>query len=256
LIFNNFVTKGKELKISTFYNLSLKIKQAGRRISLILVLIMLISGSLKSQTFINPNYSLKSHETLNIIKIEARTEATLFYMSIENKIEGGTFCADKNIYITYPDGKETKLASSTGIPVCPDTYQFRTTGEKLEFVLSFPPLKKGTEWIDLIEECSDNCFSFYGICLNNDLNKRIDSAFFLAENDEPLKAMVSFLTILEDIDKNNSGIEGLLYINIIKLAKETRDDTKAGEWFRRFKISEAPRLPDYIKYLNDQGIKY
>lgn len=225
-------------------------------ISIAVILTLFLTGSLKSQTIINPNYSLKSHETLNIIKIEARSEATLFYMSVENKIEGGTFCADKNIYIIYPDGKKTKLDSSSGIPVCPDTYQFRTTGEKLEFVLFFPPLKKGTEWIDLVEECGDNCFSFYGICLNNDLNKRIDSAFFLAENDESLKALGSFLTILEDIDKNNSGIEGLLYINIIKLAKETGDDSKTGEWYRRFKISEAPRLPDYIKYLNDLGIKY
>jgi len=220
------------------------------------ILIFFLTGSLRSQTFINPNYSLKSHATLNIIKIEARTEATLFYMSIENRVEGGSFCADRNIYIIYPDGKKTKLVSSSGIPVCPDSYQFRNTGEKLEFVLSFPPLKKGTEWIDMVEECSENCFSFYGICLNNDLNKRIDSAFFLAENDEPVKALGSFLTILEDIDKDNSGIEGLLYINIIKLARETGDDTKAGDWYRRFMISGAPGLPEYIKYLNDQGIKF
>jgi len=225
-------------------------------ISVTVILILFLPGSLKSQTFINPNYSLKSHETLNIIKVEARSEATLFYMSIENRIEGGSFCADKNIFITYEDGKRIKMVSSTGIPVCPDTYQFRATGEKLEFVLTFPPLKKGTEWIDLVEECSDNCFSFYGICLNNDLNKRIDSAFSLAENDEPLKALGSFITILEDIDRNNTGIEGLLYINIIKLAKETGDDTKAEEWFRRFKNSGAPGLSECIKYLNNQGIKY
>jgi hypothetical protein len=228
----------------------------GKRISFIVVLIMVLSGFLQSQTIINPNYSLKSHETLNIIKVEVRSEATLFYMSIENRIEGGTFCADKNIFITYEDGKRSKMVSSTGIPVCPDTYQFRAPGEKLEFVLTFPPLKKGTEWIDLVEECSDNCFTFYGICLNNDLNKRIDSAFSLAENDEPLSAMGSFIAILEDIDKNNSGIEGLLYINIIKLAKETGDNAKAEDWFRRFKISEAPRLTEYIKFLNDQGIKF
>jgi len=228
----------------------------GKRISFIMVLIMFLSGFLQSQTIINPNYSLKSHETLNIIKVEARSEATIFYMSIENKIEGGSFCADKNIYILFPDGKKNKLESASGIPVCPETYKFRTPGEKIEFVLTFPPLKKGIEWIDLVEECTDNCFSFYGICLDNDLNGRIDNAFSLAENDEPMKAMVSFIAILEDVDKSNSGIEGLLYINIIKLAKETGDDTRAGEWFRKFKISDAPKLAECIKYLNDQGIKY
>jgi len=220
------------------------------------ILLMSFVGFLQSQTFINPNYSLKSHQTLNIIKVEARSEATIFYLSIENQIVGGNFCADKNIYIIYPDGKKSKLESSSGIPVCPDTYKFKTPGEKLEFVLSFPPLKKGTEWIDLVEECSDNCFSFYGISLNNDLNKRIDDAFNLAENDEPVKAMGSFIGIAEDIGKSNSGIKGLLYINIIRLAVETGDKTKAGEWYKKFKVSEAPRLSEYLKYLNDQGIKY
>ena len=138
---------------------------------------MFLSGFLQSQTIINPNYSLKSHETLSIIKIEARTEATLFYMSIENGMEGGTFCADRNINIIYPDGQESKLVSTEGIPVCPETYIFRSIGEKLQFVLPFPPLRKGTEWIDLVEGCIDDCFSFYGICLDNDLNGRIENAF-------------------------------------------------------------------------------
>ncbi len=224
--------------------------------SLTAILILSLAGSLKCQTFINPNYSLKSHETLKLIKVEAGSEATIFYMSIENKIEKGSFCADKNIYIIYPDGKKSKLESSSGIPVCPDTYQFTIPGEKLEFVLTFPPLKKDTEWIDLVEECSANCFSFYGVSLNNDLNQRIDNAFALAENDEPVKAMGSFISIAEDIDKSNPGIEGLLYINIIRLAVETGDEAKAGEWYKKFKLSEAPRLPQYIKYLNDKGIKY
>ena len=220
------------------------------------VLLMSLAGFLQSQTFINPNYSLKSHPTLNIIKVEAKPEATFFYLSIENRIADGSFCADKNIYIVYPDGGKSKLESSSGIPVCPDAYKFKTVGERLEFVLTFPPLKKGTEWIDLVEDCSDNCFSFYGVTLNNELNKRIDDAFALAENEEPAKAMVRFLTLVEEIDENNQGIEGLLYVSIIKLAKETGDDAKAEEWYKKLKTSGAPRLSQYIKFLNDQGIKY
>ena len=213
-------------------------------------------SSLFSQTVLQPNYSLKSHETLNIIKVEIRSGAIILYMSLENKINGGTFCADKNIYIIYPDGKKGKLESSSGIPVCPDNYKFKAPGEKIEFILTFPPLKKGTEWIDLVEECSDNCFSFYGVSLNNDLNKRINDAFAFAENNEPSKAMVSFIDIAEEVDKSNTGIKGLLYINIIKLAIETGDNAKAGEWYKKFKLSGAPRLSQYIKYLNDQGIKF
>jgi len=218
--------------------------------------ILSATGFLHSQTFINPNYSLKSHETLNIIKVEARPEATFFYMSLENRIPNGTFCADKNIYLVYPDGKKSRLESSSGIPVCPDTYKFKAPGEKLEFMLTFPPLKPGTKWIDLIEDCNDNCFSFYGITLDNDLNKRIDEAFSFGENDEAARALIGFVSIAEEIDTKNLGIEGLIYINIIKLSIETGDEKKAEEWYRKFKLSDAPRLSEYIKYLNDRGIKY
>jgi hypothetical protein len=220
------------------------------------ILLLLFTGSLKAQTIISPNYSLKSHETLNIIKVEIGSEATIFYMSIENKIAKGSFCADKNIYINYPDGTRSKLVSSTGIPVCPATYQFRSPGEKLEFILTFPPLKKGTEWIDLIEECSENCFSFYGVSLDNDVNNRINDAFTLAENEEPAKAIASFISIAGDVENSNSGIKGLLYINIIKIAVASGDEVKAKEWYKKFKLSNAPRLSEYIKYLDNQGIKY
>ncbi len=214
------------------------------------------AGFSQMQTLINPNYSLKSHETLEIVKIEAGSKATIFYMSLENRRAGGNFCADKNIYIFYPDGKRSKLSSSSGIPVCPDTYEFKTQGEKLFFDLVFPPLKRGTGWIDLVEDCSDNCFSFYGITLNSELNRRIDDAFAFAENGENTKALTSFISIAGGIDKNNNGIEGLVYINIIKLARETGDEVKAEEWYNRFKMSDAPRLSQYLKYLNDQNIKY
>jgi hypothetical protein len=208
------------------------------------------------QTLISPNYSLKSHETLEIKKIESGSKATIFYMSIENRIAGGEFCADKNIFLLYPDGKRSKLGSSTGIPVCPETYKFKAIGEKLDFVLEFPPLKSGTEWVDLVEDCSDNCFSFYGISLNSSINKRIDDAFALAESGDEAKALTGFISIAGGIDKNNRGIEGLLYINIIKLARETGDNAKAEEWYNKFKLSDTPRLSEYLKYLNDQGMKY
>ncbi|MGB8491523.1 MAG: hypothetical protein WCE64_10735 [Bacteroidales bacterium] len=214
------------------------------------------TGILSSQTFIKPNYSLRSHPTLDIVKIEAGPEATVFSMSIGNRIAGGTFCADRNIYMMLPDGKKILLTSASGIPVCPDSYKFKAPGEKLDFVLTFPPLKHGTSWIDLVENCSDNCFSFYGIALDNDLNKRIDDAFTLAENDQPAKALISFINILSDKGDSCAGIKGLLYINIIRLEKETGNNTEAEEWYKKFKSSDTPRLSQYITYLNDQGIRY
>jgi hypothetical protein len=213
-------------------------------------------SSILPQTITKPNYALKSHETLVIEKIEIEPEATTFYLSIENRTTGGYFCADKNIFIIYPDESRSRLISSNGIPVCPDIYKFKIIGEKLDFILRFSPLKQGAEWIDLIEDCSDNCFSFYGVTLNPDLNRSIDDAFILIENGETDRAMAAFIDIAEEIDNNNPGVEGLLYVNIITLANETGNTAKASEWYQRMISSEAPRLQLFIKHLNSQGIKY
>jgi len=209
-----------------------------------------------SQTIIQPNYGLKSHETLTINKIETDNKNSVFSLTVENQIDGGAFCADKNIFIIYPDGTRSKLVSSSGIPVCPDAHIFAHAGEKLSFKLEFPPLKTGTEWIDLIEDCNDNCFSFFGIILNDELNGKIDEAFVLHESEEPVKAMMSFIKIAEETDSRNLGSEGLLYMSIIQLARETGNNAKATEWYNRLKTSGAPRLQQYLKQLNDQGIKY
>jgi hypothetical protein len=220
------------------------------------LLTILLSGALSSQTLIDPNYSLKSHETLRIIKIELKPEAAIFYMSIENRIENGTFCADRNISLIYSDGKKSKLISASDIPVCPDSHVFKSPGEKLDFVLTFPPVARGIEWVDLVEECNENCFSFYGVALEADLNERIDNAFRLAENDETSKALASFIALADELSADKHGILGLLNINIIKLAAADGDYKKAGEWYRKFKSSDAPRVEAYIKHLNDQGIRY
>jgi len=217
---------------------------------------LLISVSGYSQTVIKPNYGLKSHETLEIKKIECDSESTSVFLSIENKIQGGAFCADKNIYILYPDGTKSRLLSSNGIPVCPESYKFKTIGEKLDFILVFPPLKAGTEWIDLVEDCDENCFSFYGITLDNDLNSKINDSFGLAEGGETSKALIGFIDLIGTIDNKNTGIEGLIYISIIKIADEAGSEEVASEWTERMRSSGAPRLQLYIRNLESQGIKY
>ncbi|HEX7493674.1 MAG TPA: hypothetical protein VF346_05595 [Bacteroidales bacterium] len=213
-------------------------------------------GNLYSQVYNQPNIALKSHETLEISKVEINGQSTSIYLSIENRITGGNFCADRNIFLIYPDGSRLKLMKAINIPVCPDSFSFKSIGEKLQFTLEFPPLKPGTKWIDLIEECKEYCFSFYGVCLDSELNKKIDDASVLAENKEPAKAMISFIKIADAIENKNSGIEGLIYINIITLAKETGNITKATEWYTRLKMSGISRCEDYIKHLNSQGIIY
>jgi len=218
-----------------------------------LVLSILIA---KSEIIIKPNYGLKSHETLTINKIENSDNFLKVYLTIENRIAGGEFCADRKIYLAYPDGTRSMLISSEGIPVCPENHKFTSIGEKLDFTLTFPPLKLNTNWIDLIEDCRDNCFYFYGITLDSDLNNRIDELFRFAENGESFKALDGFIELLRETDSRNNGIEGLLYVNIIKLAGDSGNPEQAAEFYKRLRSSGVPGLKHYLQYLNDQGIKY
>jgi len=217
---------------------------------------LLAGGISMSQNVNKPNYSLKSHETLEITRIETNPQATIIYLSLENKINGGYFCADKNIFILYPDGKRSKLGSSKGIPVCPETYKFKSIGEKLNFQLVFPPLRSDVAWIDLIEECSENCISFYGICLDAELNRKIDDASVLAENGQPVKSLLEFIKIADQIGSSNSGVSGLVFMNIVELSKETGNMEKAAEWYKKLKDSGIPRSDVYIRHLNSRGIVF
>jgi hypothetical protein len=226
------------------------------KIGLIVWFIMICTIQAHSQTFEAPNSALKSHETLEIRKIELTAEKTIISLSVENRRVGGEFCADRNIYILDPAGNKLLLKRSSGIPVCPDGYKFISIGEKLQFSLEFPALKQGTPWLDLIEECSSNCFWFYGVTLDNELNKKLDEAFILASKQTPAENITLFKNILDNIDNQNLGIEGLLYINIINAAVEEADNINAAVWYKRLSTSHAPRVNEYIKYLNDKGIKY
>jgi hypothetical protein len=240
----------------SFFNLQVQFHEKMKTTALFLLFLNLSLHLSYSQTIESPNYSLKSHQTLEIKKIITDSKSSRFYMSIENRREGGTFCADRNIYIIYPDGKRSKMVSSSGIPNCPDNYIFKTVGEHLDFVLSFPPVKSGTQWIDLVEDCNDNCFSFLGIALKQDLNIKINEAFTKSENLKPEEAMKYFIDILDSTDNQNLGSEGLLYINIITLAVKAGDTVKAEQWYNRLRVSGAPHLSRFISFLNDKGIKY
>ena len=70
-----------------------------------------------SQTVNHPNSGLKSHETLEISKVVTTAQKTVIFLSVENRITGGYFCADKNIFIIYPDGTRTRLISSNVVMI-------------------------------------------------------------------------------------------------------------------------------------------
>ena len=187
------------------------------KIIFVLFTMLLPGNRLLSQVYIQPNVGLKSHKTLVISKLESTPQGTTIYFSLENRITGGAFCADRNIYIIYPDGTRSHVVSSKGIPQCPDFYKFKRIGEKLNFSLVFPPLPPGTEWINIKEDCNDNCFSFFGVLLNNGLNARIDEAVSKVDEGELDTAIGLYKGIIESVEPSGNGITGSLYADLISL---------------------------------------
>src|SRR5450759_1031991 len=177
---------------------------------LVIIIFVIALPSGFSQLINKPNYALKSHETLEISKVEVSGSGTLVYLTIENRIANGSFCADRNIYLIEPDGQKLRIIKAAGIPVCPDSHKFKIIGEKLQFTLEFPPLKAGTKWVDLIEDCSDNCFFFFGVTLDTDLNSRINEAFSLAGKGETGTA----IALYKNIVKSESGTVSYTHLTL------------------------------------------
>ncbi|HVN58649.1 MAG TPA: hypothetical protein VMT63_10150 [Bacteroidales bacterium] len=209
-----------------------------------------------AQVFLHPNQAMKSPETIVINRIETTNGFSTFSLSIENRIKDGYFCADRNIFLVYPDGTRSKLLKAEGVEVCPDYHRFREPGEKLDFRFVFPAIKENTPWVDLIEECSSGCTFFYGITLDSELNRRLDELFIKAEKVSPEASIGLFKSMIDELDSKNLGIEGLLYINIINASLEAGDKVGASVWYRRMLTSGAPRLGYYIKFLSDKGVKF
>ncbi len=227
-----------------------------RRLVFLALLTLSGPGTMFSQVFISPQPGMKSHPTLDILKVEAGPESTVIYFTIENRIPEGSFCIDENTFIVYPDGSRMKARTISGIPVCPDVHRFLSSGEKLNFNLTFPPLKTGTGWIDIVEDCDQDCVWFYGLILDNELNNRLEQTFSAASVSAPEENIKVFSSILENIGSKNMGIAGLLYINIINAAIETGNSDEAATWYMRLSLSNIPHVQHYLKYLNDTGIKF
>jgi hypothetical protein len=220
------------------------------------IIILLFAAAIQAQVIEHPNCGMKSPNTLVIDRIETANGTSVFYCSVENQIKDGYFCADKNIYLIYPDGSRSKLKKAEGIPVCPSMYKFKAVGERLDFRLLFPAIKENIQWIDLVEECSSDCMFFYGLTLDKQLNAQLDELFVKAEKATPEESIGLFKSFIDVTDNKNLGIEGSLYINIINASLEAGDKIGASVWYKRLLTSGAPRLSYYIKFLNDKGVSF
>ena len=191
----------------------------------LILIIFLFSLTANAQTIKKPNYGQKTHETLTIEEIELNEDYTIITLSIVNKIANGSFCADKNIYLKNSTGYEMyQIIKKEGIPECPNNHFFLNIDEKLVFRLYFPKIDEKIKYIDIIENCEENCFNFKGVILSNNLNTDIEKAYKLFSTNEKQAAEAFENLINQTIDYPYS----FLYFAAIKAWKEIENIEKAS----------------------------
>jgi len=208
----------------------------------------------------NPVAAEQTHPELTIIRIGLYKDSTVINLSVENKlVQGGWFCADKNIYIENPkEHKRYNLIKAKGIPTCPSVYSFKRVGEKLNFSLIFPEIPAGTRLLNLIEDCDKSCFRFSEIILDEKLNSDIklyNHAIELFAANNTKEAIYCFAKVVEVIPEFPTHVYGYSYFNLIRIHFNSGDKVTARFWYDQLEKSNLPDKQYFITALKKEGIQ-
>jgi len=209
-----------------------------------------------SQTIIHPSIGSKTHASLTIDSIVMDDHQTSCFLTIENQnSEGiGWFCADKNIsLIENSSSVEHKLVKALGISVCPKAHMFKHKGERLQFELIFPVIKNRKGDIDIIENCSDNCFSLKDIVLNSELNREIrifENAVKLYQEGRLQEALTSFDQLSRTIFQNENHYAYTLYILPV-LYHKIGDTSKAKSAYQNLTSSDINQKAYFLAKIHE-----
>jgi len=228
--------------------------------SIIILCILAFTFHLNAQVYNKPIAGKQSHPELEITKIEINQTETVVSLKITNKLSnGGWFCADKNIYIKDTKGTKTlNLIKSENIPTCPDQFEFSYSGQTLEFKLFFPPIPKEIRFIDLIEDCNNECFSFNGIILDNLHNENIrtfETGFDMYQNKNLEEAISHFEKVASNKSTVESHIYGLSYYYLILIYHDQGNYDQQNKFLNLLLDSEIEDKETFIKELEKSGIK-
>jgi len=220
-----------------------------------LVIIIFAAYISKAQVYENPVAAEQSHADLNIDKIEITNENTVIVLSITNQMQsGGWFCADDNIVLKNSKGNQVyKLIRSENIPICPQRYEFKRKGEILRFTLYFPPIDSNIKFLDLIENCDEACFSFRGIIIDNEHNKKVvafEKALDLFTSGSINECIPLFKQVLNGQPTIESHIFGLSYFYLILSYQSLNDKANTDKWYNSLKSSNVPLKSEILNELN------
>lgn len=219
----------------------------------LLGIILLSCTLMHAQEIVQPNYGLKNPETIEVIRVRIAGTQTLVDMSIQNQVRGGYFCIDENTYLEYGNGMKLKMKSVSGLPLCPDSYEFSSIGEKVYFTLAFDKLPDGIDWFDIVEYCDDNCFSVLALNLDENINDKINTAFNAMDRLEPEIAIEIFRNMLPLLQSSGHGLAGSVYLNLVELLAANNLDDELRQLVSDFKASTMPHKQRYQDILTNLG---
>jgi tetratricopeptide (TPR) repeat protein len=195
----------------------------------------MISDLFSQQDISKPNFALATHPIVvdNINFTDSLITVTL---TVQNQIEGGEFCANEIIYLfEYKNKSKRYLTKATGIPVCPATHKFESAGEKLTFTLEFKAFSEIPKYINIVEDCDENCFSIYGVIIDEKMNEDINQAYGYFKSGNLDFALASFRTAARE----NPGYPfAFLYGNIIEIYALQENYEKAKRWYQFLETSK------------------
>ena len=122
--------------------------------------------------FTNPISDFTPNEHMGIEQItlnEDNTRIDFVYISPKDYKNGGWIQMDANCFIR-PVGSEIryKMKQAINIPIAPNKYHFKRSGQVLRFSLLFPALPKEVKAIDFIEKHVEGTyFNFFNIALQH-----------------------------------------------------------------------------------------
>jgi hypothetical protein len=217
--------------------------------------IILFSITSFSQVYEKPNFSFSSHPTLEIERIELKEDRALVYMAITNQRLGSSFCVDQNTYIRSSLGEEEyKMIQSMGIPDCPDAHKFKAIGEKISFILTFPPIPGDLKYINIVEDCPDACFTFKYVLLDAGLNQQINQGLLLYEYGKLYEALKLFEDLLAENNDYMSPVFGTIYLYLMFINIELGEMKEVDRLLEELQNSSIINKEDIIESARFEGI--
>lgn len=215
------------------------------------LVVLFVCGAVFSgiaQNVLNPNYAEASHP-LVVKQITRTTNSLVFELALTNQIEKGYFCADKSVSISNKTTAfQANMLRSEGIPTCPDVHRFAQVGEVLNFQLTFPAVNKKLVYINLKENCNDNCFQVQGIVLDPRLNTEIDLAHRYFEEGKTDLAVGIYRKIVTERSDYPFAIS---YFNLIHFLVKQQNFTEAKQWYEQLKATHFPDTQSTLSRLRN-----